>query len=223
MKRCGNKGQALLELALVGSFLLLILGGILGYGLSAQYSQQAKMKTFRNALAIASRPDQGTGLDSANVYDYGAGSSLSVSDRHVPDPTQPFAIGSFTPVVATASVVKDVRMDHEPNPPRLMFEARLGTARHIEQEVDANSMENPGWQIGKDERTERTRELQTTTVKEETPKGIITRDLVDWVEYHEEDFRYPGGTLKQPRVANEHSQAEWCTPHPGVSVAEACP
>lgn len=95
-----SKGQALLELAIFGSLLILVLGVLLNYGLNADYSQRAKMEAFRHALALSS--------DSSVT---GGGSYTLAKDRYIPNPSNPFAIGSALPVSDSGSVTRDFRLD----------------------------------------------------------------------------------------------------------------
>lgn len=91
-----QRGQALLELAIFGSLLLLLLGALLNYGLNAEYNQQVMMESFRKALGIAA--GQGTGAVSV------------VRDNPLPNPSNPFAVGSVLPVAASANVTSNFRM-----------------------------------------------------------------------------------------------------------------
>ncbi|MBI4322869.1 MAG: hypothetical protein HY596_01190 [Candidatus Omnitrophica bacterium] len=95
-----NKGQALLELAIFGSLFILVLGVLLNYGLNADYSQRAKMEAFRQALALSS---------DSNIT--GGGSYALAKDRYIPNPSNPFALGSDIPVSESGSVIRDFRLD----------------------------------------------------------------------------------------------------------------
>ncbi|MBI2495483.1 MAG: hypothetical protein HYY59_02095 [Candidatus Omnitrophica bacterium] len=96
--RALSRGQALVELAVFGSVLLLLLGVLLNYGLNAEYNQQAMMEAFRRALSLAPGP--------------GKSSVTVIRDRYIPNPSNPFALGSVYPVAVSARVTKDPRM-HE--------------------------------------------------------------------------------------------------------------
>lgn len=91
-----DRGQALLELAIFGSLLLLLLGALLNYGLNAEYNQQVMMESFRKALGIAA--GQGTGA------------AAVIRDNPLPNPSNPFAVGSVLPVAASANVTKNFQM-----------------------------------------------------------------------------------------------------------------
>jgi len=89
----------LIELAIFGSLVLMLLGALLNYGLTADYNQQLIMDTFRRVLGMAS----------------GGSASLTViRDRYIPSPSHPYALGSVSPVIASAEVV---RMHDSENPP----------------------------------------------------------------------------------------------------------
>lgn len=94
------KGQALLELAVFGGLLVFLLGVLLNYGLNYNFNQQAQMQAFRNAL---------TDADKDVTYMY-------FKDRHIPDPIDPFAIGSITPITASASVTRSYLLQETPDP-----------------------------------------------------------------------------------------------------------
>lgn len=97
-----KKGQALLELAVFGTIFLTLLTAMVAYGLKYNYNQRAQMLAFRRAMTIASDRN------------YGSGSYMLIQDRHIPDPTDAFGIGSISPFVATASVTRDPEMDAVP-------------------------------------------------------------------------------------------------------------
>jgi len=93
----GQRGQALLELAIFGSIALLALGALINYGLNADFTQQAMMESFRRALfSAAEAPNPGT---PASV------SYVQLTDRHIPNPSHPFMIGSVVPVMGQANAV----------------------------------------------------------------------------------------------------------------------
>ena len=94
-----RKGQALMEFAVFGSIILIILGALISYGLKYNYQQDAQMKAYRRALKIAS--DQSR----ASV------SYVIMADKHVPDPADTFAVGSPTAIVTSASVTRTNQLD----------------------------------------------------------------------------------------------------------------
>ena len=101
-----SRGQALLELAIVGSLIVVLLGWLVNYALRADFEQYGQMESFRAALAMTSEP-----LDDTLR---GAGNVLILRDRHVPDPAHPFAVGQVTPITGSASATRDVQMYRGP-------------------------------------------------------------------------------------------------------------
>lgn len=94
-------GQALLELALFGSMLLMLLGVMVSYGLRYNYQQKTMMEAFRKTL------------NESAVYERGGQASVTViSDEHIPNPSNPFAIGSVSPFISSASVTRSYKL-HE--------------------------------------------------------------------------------------------------------------
>jgi len=96
----GERGQAMIELAVFGSFFLLLLGALLSYGLKYNYQQRAQQTAFRRALKIASDQERGSG------------SAMIMEDRSIPDPMSLFGVGSAQTVTASASVQRDYEMNN---------------------------------------------------------------------------------------------------------------
>jgi len=124
---CG--GQALVEVAVFGAIFLMIIGAMITYGLRFDYNQRAQQQAFRRALKIAS--DRTTG----------GGSYMLLEDKYIPDPTDPFGIGSSMPVSASASIVRDNRLDaragtvSDPNDlPTTVLDVQLGWTNDPAQE-----------------------------------------------------------------------------------------
>jgi hypothetical protein len=92
-----QKGQALLELAIFGSLVLLVLGVLVNYGLNADFTQQAVMRSFRQALKTAKD------AQNLNIVSPVQATHLSIDDRHIPDASHPFGIGSVVPVAGQSS------------------------------------------------------------------------------------------------------------------------
>ncbi|MFC1708479.1 hypothetical protein ACFL2J_00265 [Candidatus Omnitrophota bacterium] len=101
---CNQSGQALLELSVFGTLIILLIGVLVTYGLRYNYQQQASIEAFRVAQEAAQRLD-GDGLP------MGSSSVTIIRDRHIPDPSNPFGVGSLTPIMASASVTRDTRID----------------------------------------------------------------------------------------------------------------
>ena len=95
----------MLELAVFGSMLILVLGMLINYGLGADFNQQAAMESFRKALGDASTSGKGT----ATI--------VLIKDRHIANPAHPFAFGQIIPISSSASVVKDPLMQVMPQVP----------------------------------------------------------------------------------------------------------
>lgn len=90
MKR---NGQALAELAIFGSIMLLALGALVRFGLQQMYSQQTSQEAFRLALQRAH------GADAS-----GSGNVQIAHDWYIPDPSRPFSVGSRSLSVGGGSV-----------------------------------------------------------------------------------------------------------------------
>lgn len=91
-----KRGQALLELAVFGSLMIMVLGAIVNYGLNADSNQRAMMSSFRQALSSAAKAPNPANHDPVSV------SHLVIQSKHFPDPSNPFAIGSMVPATASA-------------------------------------------------------------------------------------------------------------------------
>ena len=99
-----KKGQALIELAVFGGIFMMIMAAMLSYGLRYNYIQSAQQLAYRRAMKIASDPDRGSS------------SYTLMMDKHIPDPADPFAIGTTMPIMASASVTRSYQLDAEPVP-----------------------------------------------------------------------------------------------------------
>jgi len=89
------KGQAILELAIFGTILIMLLGILVNYGLRYSQQQKTMQQAFRKALASAARSmSQGTPTSVQHVL---------VRERHIPDPTDAFAFGSVMSASAGSS------------------------------------------------------------------------------------------------------------------------
>jgi len=97
-------GQALLELAIFGSILIMLLGVLISYGLRYSSQQRVMQLAFRRALRSAAESVQ-DGKPTAASY-------MILTDKHISSPSDPFGIGSVTPIVASAGVTRNYRM-HE--------------------------------------------------------------------------------------------------------------
>jgi len=93
-------GQALLELAIFGAILIMLLGILLNYGLRYSFQQKTMMSAFREALRESDNPDLG-----------GQASVTVIQDKHIPNPSNPFAVGSVMPFSSGASVIRSYRLN----------------------------------------------------------------------------------------------------------------
>ena len=95
---CGpvdQSGQALVELAITGSLVLLALAFFIQIGLRMNYQQELEQQTFRRALREAK--SEGTEESAAIVINH-------FRDRQVPDPSFGFALMPRTSTNASATV-----------------------------------------------------------------------------------------------------------------------
>ena len=116
-------GQALVELAILGAMILLVLGVLVDYGLRADFTQHAMMRTFREVLHDASRQTApGEPIST---------SRLSLADRRIPDPANPFALGGTAAISGSAGgVTQNYQLHKTPDTPADMphFYALIGGA-----------------------------------------------------------------------------------------------
>ena len=101
-----RKAQSLLELALFGAILVMLLGGILNYGLRYNQQQKIMMNTFRKTLDASSVPSTG-GIAAYAMY----------SDKHVPNPADTYGVGTVMPFSANSSVVRSHQLHHSADTP----------------------------------------------------------------------------------------------------------
>ncbi len=119
-----------MEVAVFGTIFLMIIGAMITYGLRFDYNQRAQQQAFRRALKIAS--DRETG----------GGSYMLMEDRYIPDPTDPFGIGTSMPVMASESVIRSHTLDAragdegaDPHDlPTLVMDVQLGWTNDPAQE-----------------------------------------------------------------------------------------
>jgi len=99
--RCS--GQAILELAIFGALFLMLLGVLLSYGLNYNYNQQMSQYIFRKALVSAHE-------NTPVMAKYQV-----LRDRHIPDPSEPFARGAATAFMSEAGVISTNKLDESPD------------------------------------------------------------------------------------------------------------
>lgn len=102
-----KKAQAVLELAIFGSIILMLLGVILNYGMRYSLQQKTMMTAFRRALQGAS-----TSMVDKNPISV---SYLLIEDKHIPHPSNPFAVGSVIPFSSSASVTMNYKLHETPD------------------------------------------------------------------------------------------------------------
>ena len=93
------KGQALLEVAIFGSIILMLMGVLISYGLRYNSQQKMTQQSFRKSLAsTVSQP----GNPASNVV---------LTDVHVPNPSDTFGVGTVTPFTGSASaIIRDYKL-----------------------------------------------------------------------------------------------------------------
>jgi len=99
-----ERGQALVELAVFGSLFLFLIGYLVNNALQLDYRQQATMEAFRRGLASAAASPPGSDDTPSST------SHLLIQDRHIPDPSDPFAIGGVSPVIGQASIMRSYEL-----------------------------------------------------------------------------------------------------------------
>lgn len=102
-----KKAQALLELAVFGSIIIMLIGILINYGLRYNLQVKSMQDAYRKALKYASEAVNGESPSSVSY--------VSIEDIHIPDPSNPFAIGAIIPISASASVTRNPKMDETAN------------------------------------------------------------------------------------------------------------
>lgn len=97
-RRNSRRGQALLEVGVLGSILLFALATLVRVGLRFNYEQQLQQDTFRKALRVAEFND----TESKTVGHYGY---TWLEDRQVPNPSDPVALNARTRFGSDADVI----------------------------------------------------------------------------------------------------------------------
>jgi hypothetical protein len=82
---------------------------LISYGLRYNFQQRIIQQTFRKAMAKAV---QGTAEGKPTQVSY-----VAIRDEYVPDPSNPFAVGSVMPVMSSASVTSSYRLQDAPVTP----------------------------------------------------------------------------------------------------------
>lgn len=118
--RINNRAQALLELAVLGTILIMLLGVLVNYGIRYNEQQKVEQQAFRRALHNVSGLRLSAPIGSlvtgggVNLLDIvgsrGSASYMMIKDYQVPDPSDPWAVGSVQPAMASANIVRDANM-----------------------------------------------------------------------------------------------------------------
>jgi len=89
----------------------MLVGVMVNYGIRYNFLQQTQMSAFRMALRDAAAP-----IDPNNPNQIkGSGAVTLIQDSHIPNPANPFAVGSVMPFNASASVIRSCRLHETPN------------------------------------------------------------------------------------------------------------
>lgn len=102
-----EKAQAILELAIFGAILLMLLGVLLNYGLRNSLQQRATLSAFRGALKESARI--------VNGQQVGQGSYSLIEDKHIPNLDNPFALGAVMPFTGSSNVIRDSQLHKTPD------------------------------------------------------------------------------------------------------------
>jgi len=168
MRISGRSGQALLELAVFGSLIILIAGYLFSYFYRMNNQQYVQMESFRRALQIANYGGPTTSSHGGKV------TQLTVMEnRHEPDLSTYFRKGSSQSTSATSSVYWTVPEVGETS----------GSATYYKVNDDLSDDLSSGESVN-DVRTSSVSFFNENTIKQETPQGItVTRssDLKDTI------------------------------------------
>ncbi|MFA5401873.1 MAG: hypothetical protein WC359_15580 [Dehalococcoidia bacterium] len=94
-----RRAQALLEIAIFGAIIVMLLGVLITYGIRYNAQQKLMQQSFRKALSKSvSQP----GVAVSNVI---------LRDTHIPNPSDTFGVGSVTPFIGSGgTVTRDYQM-----------------------------------------------------------------------------------------------------------------
>jgi len=102
-----QKAQALIELAIFGSIVMMLFGVLISYGLRYDRQLRTIHQTFRKALKSAAEVNTD---DKPILVEH-----VVVNDSHVPDPTNTFGIGSVSTALSQASLTRTNRLFEQPD------------------------------------------------------------------------------------------------------------
>lgn len=125
-----TKGQALVELAVFGSMLLMLLGYLVNNVLTSDYRQQSATEAFRQGLSASAATTAVSVSGPTNTPK--SISNLLVQDRHIPNPGDPFAVGSVAPMFSQAGITRNYQLQIVPDVvnelPRMAIQIENATA-----------------------------------------------------------------------------------------------
>jgi len=102
-----KRGQALVELGVMGAILIFLMGVLISYALRSNFQQRVNQMTFRKAMASAAGS---LGVDGVPI---GVSHSV-IRERYIPDPSSIFGTGPVSPFSASSSVTRDYRAGTSP-------------------------------------------------------------------------------------------------------------
>jgi hypothetical protein len=101
-----RRGQALIELAVFGALVLMLIGWVIGNTLQYDYQMQANTEAYRRSLASAA--------GSSNLASPISVSHVVIQDRRIADPGEPFAMGGLVPASGSANVTRKYNLNTRP-------------------------------------------------------------------------------------------------------------
>lgn len=115
------------------------MGSLISYSLRYNQQQDISQEAFRRALEVVS--DTASDGDSGEYVKHPSANYMIIEDKHIPDPLNPFAMGSVSPIMASASVTRDWAMQLTPNNNDELPHTRI---RINGQEINCKAIEDDG-------------------------------------------------------------------------------
>ena len=100
-----TKAQALTELTLFGSFFIMLLAVMVSYSMRYNSQQRVTQEAYRKGISKLHNYDSPHDASSTSSLTY-----LRYRDEYVPDPSNPFGLGSVESSVSSATLTRDYRM-----------------------------------------------------------------------------------------------------------------
>jgi hypothetical protein len=97
------RGQAIVELGVMGAILIFLIGVLISYALRSNYQQRVNQMAFRRAMASAAE-------SSVDGKPLSVGHTV-IRDRYIPDPSGIFGTGPVNPFSSSASVTRNCKQD----------------------------------------------------------------------------------------------------------------